>query len=54
VKGIEKFNAGGGRKGWLSPAEFVATARRKQSARRAVAKRWHRLKGTAATTKLVR
>ena len=26
VKGIEKFNAAGGRKGWLSPAEFVATA----------------------------
>jgi hypothetical protein len=26
VKGIEKFNAAGGRKGWLSPVEFVATA----------------------------
>ena len=26
VRGIEKFNAAGGRKGWLSPAEFVATA----------------------------
>ena len=26
VKGIEKFNAVGGRKGWLSSAEFVATA----------------------------
>jgi hypothetical protein len=26
VKGIEKFNTAGGRKGWLSPAEFVATA----------------------------
>src|SRR5690349_6214853 len=26
VKGIEKFNAAGGRKGWLSPAEFVKTA----------------------------
>jgi hypothetical protein len=26
VKGIEKFDAAGGRKGWLSPAEFVATA----------------------------
>lgn len=26
VKGIEKFHAAGGRKGWLSPAEFVATA----------------------------
>ena len=26
VKGIEKFNAAGGRKGWLLPAEFVATA----------------------------
>ena len=26
VKGIEKFAAAGGRKGWLSPAEFVATA----------------------------
>jgi hypothetical protein len=26
VKGMEKFNAAGGRKGWLSPAEFVATA----------------------------
>ena len=26
VSGIEKFNAAGGRKGWLSPAEFVATA----------------------------
>jgi hypothetical protein len=26
VKGIEKFGAAGGRKGWLSPAEFVATA----------------------------
>jgi hypothetical protein len=26
VKGIEKFNAAGGRKGWLSPAEFIATA----------------------------
>ena len=26
VKGIEKFNAAGGRKGWLTPAEFVATA----------------------------
>ena len=26
IKGIEKFNAAGGRKGWLSPAEFVATA----------------------------
>jgi hypothetical protein len=26
VKGIEKFNAAGGRKGWLSAAEFVATA----------------------------
>jgi hypothetical protein len=26
VKGIEKFNAAGGKKGWLSPAEFVATA----------------------------
>jgi hypothetical protein len=26
AKGIEKFNAAGGRKGWLSPVEFVATA----------------------------
>ena len=26
VKGIEKFNAAGGHKGWLSAAEFVATA----------------------------
>ena len=26
VKGIEKFNTAGGRKGWLSAAEFVATA----------------------------
>lgn len=26
VSGIEKFNAAGGRKGWLSPAEFGATA----------------------------
>ena len=26
VKGIEKFAAAGGRKGWLSPAEFIATA----------------------------
>jgi hypothetical protein len=26
AKGIEKFNAAGGRRGWLSPAEFVATA----------------------------
>jgi EF hand len=26
IKGIEKFNTAGGRKGWLSPAEFVATA----------------------------
>jgi hypothetical protein len=26
VKGVEKFNAAGGRKGWLSAAEFVATA----------------------------
>jgi hypothetical protein len=26
VKGIEKFDTAGGRKGWLSPAEFVATA----------------------------
>ncbi len=26
AKGIEKFNDAGGRKGWLSPAEFVATA----------------------------
>jgi hypothetical protein len=26
VKGIEKFTDAGGRKGWLSPAEFVATA----------------------------
>ena len=26
AKGIEKFNAAGGRKGWLPPAEFVATA----------------------------
>jgi hypothetical protein len=26
VKGIEKFNSAGGKKGWLSPAEFVATA----------------------------
>ena len=26
VKGIEKFNAAGGKKGWLSPAEFVDTA----------------------------
>ena len=26
VKGIEKFNAAGGKKGWLSAAEFVATA----------------------------
>ena len=26
VKGIEKFNAAGGKKGWFSPAEFVATA----------------------------
>ena len=26
VKGIEKFNAAGGKKGWLTPAEFVATA----------------------------
>ena len=26
IKGIQKFAAAGGRKGWLSPAEFVATA----------------------------
>jgi hypothetical protein len=26
AKGIEKFNSAGGRKGWLSAAEFVATA----------------------------
>ena len=26
TKGIEKFNAAGGRKGFLTPAEFVATA----------------------------
>lgn len=26
AKGIEKFNGAGGRKGWLSPAEFVKTA----------------------------
>jgi hypothetical protein len=26
AKGIEKFDSAGGRKGWLSPAEFVATA----------------------------
>jgi hypothetical protein len=26
AKGIEKFNAAGGHKGWLSAAEFVATA----------------------------
>ena len=26
VKGIEKFNAAGGRKGFLTPAEFVVTA----------------------------
>ena len=26
AKGIEKFVEAGGRKGWLSPAEFVATA----------------------------
>ena len=26
VKGIEKFNAAGGKMGWLSPAEFVMTA----------------------------
>jgi EF hand len=26
VKGIEKFNAPGGKKGWLSATEFVATA----------------------------
>jgi hypothetical protein len=26
AKGIEKFNTAGGRKGWLSAAEFVATA----------------------------
>jgi hypothetical protein len=26
AKGIEKFNAAGGRKGWLSAAEFVTTA----------------------------
>ena len=26
VKGIDKFNAAGGKKGWLSAAEFVATA----------------------------
>jgi len=26
AKGIEKFNTAGGRKGWLSPAEFVTTA----------------------------
>lgn len=26
AKGIEKFDAAGGQKGWLSPAEFVATA----------------------------
>ena len=26
VKGIDKFNSAGGRKGWLTPAEFVATA----------------------------
>ena len=26
VKGIEKFNGAGGKKGWLSPAEFVKTA----------------------------
>jgi hypothetical protein len=26
AKGIDKFNAAGGRKGWLSPVEFVATA----------------------------
>ena len=26
VKGIEKFNKAGGKKGWLSPAEFATTA----------------------------
>jgi hypothetical protein len=26
IKGIQKFQAAGGSKGWLSPAEFVATA----------------------------
>src|SRR5689334_25403576 len=26
VKGIDKFNAAGGKKGWLSATEFVATA----------------------------
>jgi len=26
VKGIEKFDSAGGKKGWLTPAEFVATA----------------------------
>jgi hypothetical protein len=26
VKGIEKFNGAGGKKGWLSPAEFAKTA----------------------------
>jgi hypothetical protein len=26
VKGIEKFNGAGGKKGWLSPAEFATTA----------------------------
>lgn len=26
AKGIEKFNAAGGQKGWLSPVEFVTTA----------------------------
>ena len=26
VKGIEKFNDAGGKKGWLTPAEFVKTA----------------------------
>jgi hypothetical protein len=26
AKGIEKFDTAGGRKGWLSPDEFVATA----------------------------
>jgi hypothetical protein len=26
VKGIEKFNGAGGKKGWLTPAEFATTA----------------------------
>src|SRR5207248_1041902 len=34
AKGIEKFNAAGGRKGWLSAVEFVATAPPQQAKHR--------------------